>query len=123
MNREKAINLLKIHSDLNEENGYLYFIKECNIVDYNLFEEIMESLKVLSKDNIEQEQIKNIYSIVFWCRSWLDAGLIQKQLGMVAQDTLKVYTEIIECALYYLLEKNIEDAFWAYEEFLDGRYQ
>lgn len=119
MNREEAINLLNVHSDFNKENGYLYLIKECNIVDYTLFNEIMESLKVISGANIEQEQIKNVYSIVFWCRSWLDAGW----LGSAAEEKLIIYTEIIESALYYLLEKNNEEAFWAYEEFLNGRYR
>lgn len=122
MNRENAINLLKLHSDLNKENGYLYTIKEKNIVNADLFREIMDSLIVLSKELIEKEQIKDIYSIVFWCRSWLDAGWIEKQLGSTTKETLIVYTEIIENALYYLLENNVEEAFWAYNEFLDGRY-
>lgn len=122
MNRVNAIDVLKLHSDFNKENSFLYAIKESNIVDYNLFQEIMDSLIVLSKDTIEKEQIKNVYSIVFWCRSWLDAGWIEKQLGSAAKETLRVYTEIIENALYYLLENNAEEAFWAYNEFLDGRY-
>lgn len=122
MNRVNAIDVLKLHSDFNEENSFLYAIKESNTVDYNLFQEIMDSLIVLSKDTIEKEQIKNVYSIVFWCRSWLDAGWIEKQLGSAAKETLRVYTEIIENALYYLLENNAEEAFWAYNEFLDGRY-
>lgn len=122
MNRENAINLLKLHSDLNKENGYLYTIKEKNIVNSDLFREIMDSLIVLSKELIEKEQIKDIYSIVFWCRSWLDAGWIEKQLGSTTKEILIVYTEIIENALYYLLENNVEEAFWAYNEFLDGRY-
>ena len=122
MNRVNAIDVLKLHSDFNKENSFLYAIKESNIVDYNLFQEIMDSLIVLSKDTIEKEQIKNVYSIVFWCRSWLDAGWIEKQLGSAAKETLRVYTEIIENALYYLLENDAEEAFWAYNEFLDGRY-
>lgn len=122
MNRVNAIDVLKLHSDFNKENSFLYAIKESNIVDYNLFQEIMDSLIVLSKDTIEKEQIKNVYSIVFWCRSWLDAGWIEKQLGSATKETLRVYTEIIENALYYLLENNAEEAFWAYNEFLDGRY-
>lgn len=122
MNREKAINLLKIHSDLNKENGYLYTIKEKNIVNSDLFREIMDSLIVLSKEFIQKEQIKDIYSIVFWCRSWLDAGWIEKQLGSATKERLRIYTGIIENTLYYLLENNVEEAFWAYNEFLDGRY-
>ena len=77
---------------------------------------------VLSKELIEKEQIKDIYSIVFWCRSWLDAGWIEKQLGSDTKERLRIYTGIIENALYYLLENNVEEAFWAYNEFLDGRY-
>lgn len=122
MNRENAINLLKIHSDLNKENGYLYTIKEKKFVNSDFFREIMDSIIILSKELIEKEQIKDIYSIVFWCRSWLDAGWIGKQLGSTTKETLRVYTEIIENALYYLLENNAEEAFWAYNEFLDGRY-
>lgn len=122
MDRENAIKLLKLHSDLNKENGYLYTIKEKNIVNPDLFREIMDCLIVLSKELIEKEQIKDIYSIVFWCRSWLDAGWIEKQLGSDTKERLRIYTGIIENALYYLLENNVEEAFWTYNEFLDGRY-
>lgn len=122
MNRECAIKILKLHSDFNKENSFLYDIKENNIVDSKSFQNIMESLIVLSKDPIEKEQIKDVYSIVFWCRSWMDAGWIEKQLGIANKETLRIYTEVIENALYYLLENDAEEAFWAYNEFLDGRY-
>ena len=90
MDRENAIKLLKLHSDLNKENGYLYTIKEKNIVNPDLFREIMDCLIVLSKELIEKEQIKDIYSIVFWCRSWLDAGWIEKQLGSDTKERLRM---------------------------------
>lgn len=122
MNRERAIDVLKVHSDFNKESGYLYAIKEDNIVNSNLFHEIMESLIVLGKESIEKAQIKDIYSITFWCRSWIDSGWIEKKIGADEKEKLKMHVGIIENALYYLLEDDVEEAFWAYNEFLDGRY-
>ena len=123
MKKDEAVILLKNHSDFStrNENSFLYLLKEKEIVNKNLFFEIMDCILVVS-DSIDILEIKYIYSIVFWSRSWLDTGYFQDKLSIDSIKKLKVYIQIIEETLYYLLHEKKEEAFWAYNEYLDGRY-
>lgn len=123
MNKIEALNLLNYHSDYNQENSFLYCIREKSKLEEKSFYEIMDCIIAISEDDLSIEQIKSIYGIIFWCRGWMNTGVIQQKLDVLSTKNLMIYIDIIENALYYLLEGDVEEAFWAYNEFLDGRYQ
>lgn len=123
MNKQKAMILLQMHSDFNDNNSFLHQIKEYCEIDQKKFHEIMECIIAISEDKIDIERFKSVYGIVFWCRAWLDSGILDKKMNLTTQKQLTIYTEIIESALFYLLQENVEEAFWSYNEFLDGRYE
>lgn len=83
MKKDEAVILLKNHSDFStrNENSFLYLLKEKENVNKNLFFEIMDCILVVS-DSIDILEIKYIYSIVFWSRSWLDTGYFQDKLSI-----------------------------------------
>lgn len=129
MNKKEAKEKLQLHSDFITENedSFLYSLKQKFKINKNNFFEIMEIIKCLAEDcfykKIDGEVIKNIYTIIFWCRSWLGEGaLLDINLNLDEKKLLLKYTEIIEETLYYLLNGEIEEAFWIYNEYLDGRY-
>ncbi|MBR4085510.1 MAG: hypothetical protein IKK33_14640 [Lachnospiraceae bacterium] len=123
MNKIEAVNLLSFHGNFNQENSFLYNIRVKCKVEEKLFYEIMDCIIKISDNALNNEQIKSIYSIVFWCRSWINTGVLQQKLDILSTKKLMIYIDIIENSLYYLLEGDVEEAFWAYNEFLDGRYQ
>lgn len=124
MDRETAKELLKIHADFRnpEKPGFLYVLKEEQQADFKMFCEIMEQLVILSRDDLEPETIRYMYSIIFWCRSWLDAGLLKEGQKDSFKPQILKYVQIMEEALYYLMVGQVEEAFWSYNEFLDGRF-
>lgn len=122
MSKQEAIRLLCFHGDFNEENSFMYCIREKGRVEDKLFHEIMNCIITISDDMLNNEEIKSIYSIIFWCRSWLNTGILEKKLDIMSKERLLIYLDIIENSLYYLLDGDVEEAFWAYNEFLDGRY-
>ena len=82
---------------------------------------------IIKNSNLDNEKgflylLKCIYTIIFWCRSWLSKdGMLDKRLTCSQKEKLINYTEILEETLYYLLLGNKEEAFWRYNEYLDGR--
>ncbi len=122
MSKEEALELLEFHGDFSRENSFLYYVKEVSLVNENVFHEIMNCVITLSNSSINIQEVAYIYNIIFWCRSWLDSGVLEKRMELLSRNILRTYIEIIENALYYLLHDNVEEAFWAYSEFLDGRY-
>lgn len=128
MNAKKAKETLLIHSDFYTENekSFLYLIKDKNCCSQKLFIEIMEIMEILSDKYYfaenDGEIIKATYSIIFWCRSWLGSGMIEKNMGKKIQEELLCYVQIIEETFYYLVAGDKEEAFWSYNEYLDGRY-
>lgn len=122
MNMENAKNKLKFHGDMNQKNSFLYLVKEEGKCDEKLFTEIMDSIQVLSNQSIDIQQIQLIYPLIFWCRSWMNAGMLNKNVRkMQTNSNLEIYIAILEETLFYLLNGDSEEAFWAYNEFLDGR--
>jgi len=113
----KSIEILKKHSNYENENGYIYHLKKDKGFNFDYFCDIMDSVIELSKDKTILNYYKDIYAIIFWSRTWLDSGLIKDD-----REKITIQTGIIENALYYLLNDNAEEAFFAYYEFLDGRY-
>lgn len=125
MTKQKVIEALKLHTDFRSpnDNSFLYKIRSNKAVSKNLFEEIMD-LIVGIKDEFSQENdyelIKYIYSLTFWCRSWSsDGGFLS---GTEDGNRLYRYAQILEETLYYLLQDDKEEAFFLYNEYLDGRF-
>ena len=124
MNKQKVIEALKLHTDFcsPNDNSFLYKIMSDKTVSKDLFEEIMD-LIVGIKDEFSQENehelIKYIYSLIFWCRSWSDGGFLS---GTEEGKRLRRYAQILEETLYYLLQNDKENAFFLYNEYLDGRF-
>ena len=124
MNKQKVIEALKLHTDFRSpnDNSFLYKIMSDKTVSKDLFEEIMD-LIVGIKDEFSQENehelIKYIYSLIFWCRSWSDGEFLS---GTEEGKRLRRYAQILEDTLYYLLHDDKEDAFFLYNEYLDGRF-
>lgn len=123
MSKEEAMEILEFHGDFSRKNSFLYYVKEESLVNENIFHEIMKCVITLAKSGINIQEVACIYSIIFWCRSWLDSGVMEKRMELRSRDLLRIYIEIIENALYYLLHGNEDEAFWVYSEFLDGRYE
>lgn len=128
MNTKQAKEILLIHSDFytKNEKSFLYLIKSGKCCSQKLFFEIMEIMEILSDEYYfaenDGEIIKATYSIIFWCRSWLSSGMIEKNMGKKIQKELLCYVQIIEETFYYLVIGDKEEAFWSYKEYLDGRY-
>jgi len=129
MDEISAKKLLKMHSDIDCrcESSFLYRLGHDNILIPELFSEVMECIRCLSDrfyyERMNGEVIKYTYSILFWCRGWLSKdALLDKKLDCLSKKKLTDWIEIIEEALYYLMEGSQESAFFSYEEYLDGRY-
>lgn len=129
MNKKQAKEKLIAHSDFifSNEYSFLYVLKQKNVVNDRMFTEIMVALQTLSDEcyykSVDGEILKSIYAIIFWCRSWLsDGAMLDKKLTFEDKVRLLQYTQIIEETLYYLLNGEKEEAFWKYNEYLDGRY-
>ena len=129
MDKKKAKEILIVHSDFisGNQNGYLNVLKQKNIVNDAMFTDIMDAIQTLSDEcyykMVDGEIVKSIYAIIFWCRSWLsDGAMLDKKMTLEDKVKLLKYTQIIEEAFYYLLNGEKEEAFWIYNEYLDGRY-
>ena len=137
MDIEKAKELLSLHSGRNSdihnpkwENGFLGSLRPFRgeLHEEN-FIEIMECLKTLkdeiSAPAIEQGIVSDIVGIIHLTRAWAspDGMLGSNHLLTEAQTKcLFTWVDIIENCFMYLLEDDEEDAFFDYEEYLDGRY-
>ncbi len=126
LNYEQAKRYIIKNSNLDNEKGFLYLLKNNYVINTEYFIEIMESLENVVNDlyykELNGEILKCIYTIIFWCRSWLSKdGMLDKRLTCSQKEKLINYTEILEETLYYLLLGNKEEAFWRYNEYLDGR--
>lgn len=126
MNDELAKRNIIKNSNLDNEIGFLYLLKNNYVINTEYFFEIMESLENVANHlhykELNGEILKCIYTIIFWCRSWLSKdGLLDKRLMCSQKEILISYIEILEETLYYLLLGNKEEAFWRYNEYLDGR--
>ena len=88
----------------------------------------MECLKVLKeefcKPAIDKEIVNDIVGIIHLTRAWASPdGMLGRNKLLTANQTqqLLLWVDIIEECLMYLLDDDEEDAFWVYNEYLDGR--
>lgn len=132
MKKEDAKQILSFHANKNKDKSFLNFLKQGYMVPDTCFDEIVDAMKCLGEsvccDNMDGETIRDYYTIIFQCRSWLSKdGLLRneklgRKLAEEDADLLVKYVEIMENILYYLILGNPDDAFFPYEEFLNGWY-
>lgn len=135
MNIQEAKELLSFHSGRNKDvdnskwkNGFLgslqYF--QGTLSEEN-FMEVMECLKVLKDDffaeMIDREVALNIMTIICCSRGWATSGgMLVTVLSQAQTEKLLLWCDIMEECLMYLLDRKDEDAFFVYNEYLDGRW-
>ncbi len=137
MNIEEAKELLSYHSGRNPnvnnhkwENGFLGNLRPfCGELRLENFIEVMECLKVLKGEFAEQKIDKGILSdivgMTFFARVWASPDGMLGRNNLLTEEqieTLTIWVDIIEECLMYLLDDAEEEAFFSYEEYLDGRY-
>lgn len=135
MNIEEAKKLLSLHSGRCDEienpkwkDGFLGSLRPFQgTLKKENFMEVMECLKVLNKEiaspAIDREIVSDIVGITHLARAWAapDGMLGQNNLLTTEQTgQLLLWVDIIEECFMYLLEEDEEDAFWAYNEYLEG---
>lgn len=93
------------------------------------FHDIMECLKVLtdelSEPMIDREAVSDLVAIVHLARVWASpGGMLGSNHLLTKEQTnrLLAWCDIIETCFMYLLDDAEEEAFFEYEEYLDGSY-
>lgn len=135
MDREEALMLLSFHSGRNPnindsrwENGFIGSLRKYNgNLNEDNFIEIMECLKVLSKDfssdKIDRELMADVYGIFYQANLWLGKGgrldNIDSENKNKLDKWLKIYSYAVELLLEYS-EQSCEEAFYEYEDYLKG---
>lgn len=138
MNKEEAKKLLSYHSGTNDdihnpkwEYGFLGSLRPFRgkLYEEN-FIEVMECMKVLKEEfsapMIDRKMVSDIVGITFFARVWAaPEGMLGRNHLLTSEQTgkLLLWIDIIEECLTYLLDDCEEEAFWAYNEYLDGRIQ
>ena len=135
MDRNEALILLSFHSgrnpDINNpkwENGFIGSLRYFNgKLNENNFIEIMECLKVLSKDfkssKIDRNLMADLYGIFYQANVWLGKegrlDTIDSECRQKIDVWLKIYSYALEMLLEYS-EQSCEEAFYEYEDYLEG---
>lgn len=93
------------------------------------FHEIMECLKALkdelSAPTIDREVVSDIVGIVHLAQVWASPDGMLGYNHLLSEEQTKqllAWCDIIETCFMYLLDDAEEEAFFDYEEYLDGRY-
>ena len=136
MTIKEAKELLSFHSGRNSDvnnikwqKGFLGCLRPFDgTIRKENFIEVMECLKVLKeefcKPAIDKEIVNDIVGIIHLTRAWASPdGMLGRNKLLTANQTqqLLLWVDIIEECLMYLLDDDEEDAFWVYNEYLDGR--
>lgn len=136
MNVEEAKELLSYHSGRNPdfkkpkwENGFLGSLRPfTGSLNKDNFIEVMECLKVLqeefAKPAVDKEMIADIVGITHLARVWASpVGMLGRNHLLTEEQTreLIMWTDMMGECLMYLLEEDWENAFFSYNEYLDGK--
>lgn len=137
MTISEAKELLSFHSCRNTnidnpkwKNGFLGHLRPFKgELNENNFIEVMECMKVLAQnfenDCIDKNMISDIYTITYLARCWSnESGMLGSNKLLTAEQTdlLNDWIYIMEYALFSLLDSSgEEEAFWAYNEFLENK--
>lgn len=134
MNIQDAKELLSLHSGRNKDvdngkwkNGFLGSLQNFKgILSEENFIEVMECLKVL-KDKfyaeiIDREVVLDVVTIIHYSRGWATSGMLVTVLSQAQTKQLFLWCDIIEECPMYLLDGNEDNAFFVYNEYLDGRW-
>lgn len=137
MNIQEAKELLSFHSKRNKDvdnskwkNGFLgslWNFKELRTLSEENFIEVMECLKVLKDECfaeiIDREVILDVVTIMCYSRGWATSGgMLVTVLSQAQTEKLLLWCDIMEECLMYLLDRKGDDAFFVYNEYLDGRW-
>lgn len=135
--KNEAKELLSFHSTRNEdidnlkwEKGFLGSLRPfCGELYEENFFEVMECLKTLkdefSEAAIDRGIISDVVAIIHYARVWsASEGMLGSNHLLTEEQTrhLLAWTDIIETCFMFLLEDNVEDAFFDYEDYLNGTY-
>lgn len=137
MNIEEAKELLSFHSTRNSdidnpkwENGFLGTLRPFSgeLHKENFFE-VMECLNVLKDEflgpMIEQSMVSDIVSIIHLTRTWVAPNGMLEGNDLLSQEQIKhllAWFDIIESCFMFLLEGDKQEAFTAYEDYLNDHY-
>ena len=138
MDIQEAKKLLSYHSCVNSdihnakwEHGFLGSLRpfQGELVEDNFYE-VMDCIKAvkgeLCQDKVDREIISAIVNIVLHTRCWMaPEGMLGRNHLLSEEQTryLVAWVDIIEETFAYLLDGADDDtAFFAYKEYLDGRY-
>lgn len=135
MNKEEALMLLSFHSGRNSdidnikwETGFLGSLRKFNgKLEESNFIEIMECLKVLSKDfdseKIDRDLVADLFGIFYQTNLWMEDGGYLKEIDKEVKDKIKIWMKIYSNALSLLLEYGevgCKEAFLEYEDYIKG---
>ena len=137
MTNDEAKQILKYHSFLHENpnepkmtTGFLGALRpfQGTLTDDN-FHEIMKCLKVLANEFenniIEQEVVSALWGICHYSRAWAlyNNGMLQRNNLLTQEqiEILDIWICMISYAVTWLLEGNVEEAFFEYNEYLSER--
>ncbi len=137
MDKNQAKELLSLHSTRNSdiyhsksENGFLGSLRPFRgeLNEENFFE-VMECLRALKDEfiapTIEQGIVSDIVAIIHLTRVWVSPyGMLGSNHLLTEEQTkhLLTWADIIETCFMYLLDDVAEEAFTAYEDYLNGEY-
>lgn len=135
MDREEAFTLLSFHSGRNPDinnpkwvNGFVGSLKYFDgTLNENNFIEIMECLKVLSKefasDQIDRNFMADIYGILYQTNLWLGRGGRLENIDCEYKNKIDIWLKIYSNAVALLLEyseQSCQEAFYEYQDYLEG---
>lgn len=135
MDRDEALMLLSFHSgrnpDINDPKWISGFVGSLKYFDGKLnehnFIEIMECLKVLSKDfesdQIDRDFMADIYGIFYQTNLWLGKGGRLEDIDSKYKNKIDIWLKIYSNAIALLLEYSeqaCEEAFCEYQDYLKG---
>ncbi|MCQ4085784.1 hypothetical protein [Saccharibacillus sp. JS10] len=136
MNKEQAIELLKMHAFLHEDleqdkvkQGFLGMLRPYqNVLDESNFHELMEILNILS-DEFEQEKLDRTILSCFWsicqyARAWaVEPNGMLRSNELIEDENLQQmadWVDMLSYAITTLLEGGgQEEAFWTYNEYVN----
>lgn len=132
MTKEDALVILSYHSGRNEDldnkrwiNGFLGSLRpfQGKLHEQN-FVEVMECLRTLSPDfvagTISGQAIGDVFTIIYLGRRWTEEGSALDESNLInseQQFKMDLWLDILEDALFYLLNEDPETAFLPYEKY------
>lgn len=135
MSTDEARELLSYHSCRNENiddprwtNGFLGSLRPFGgqLIESN-FTQVMECMKALrgefEQTHVSRDILSDIITIVHLARAWsAPDGMLGSNKLLTEEQTarLNLWTDIIQEALFWLLDDVPEEAFWSYEMYLRG---